>query len=94
MDKAIAYKLRYSSKARRLRIEVVPGEVRIVAPIGMSSSVIKAFVRSRRNWLNDKLAAFSSTEPMHFPFSYEECNEVLVLGRKRFLDESLKKKNY
>ncbi|MCK5131755.1 MAG: M48 family metallopeptidase [Candidatus Sabulitectum sp.] len=87
MKRTIPYLLRYSNRAKRLRLEVVPGEVRVIAPPGISVSLIDEFVRSRENWLADKLSAFASVAPIRLPVFSEDCPELTVLGEKVFLKE-------
>ena len=93
MNKPITYKLRYSRKSKRLRIEVVPGEIRVVAPIGMKVSQINRFLVSKENWLKKKLSAFASLQPIQPLFPYEHCSEIVVLGEKLLLEGCLSCEN-
>ncbi len=81
MKQTVPYKLRYSSRSKRLRIEVVPGEVRVVAPVGSSIYLIDEFVRSKERWITKKIAAFNSTAQTHIPALSKNGREVNVLGR-------------
>ncbi len=89
MNKATIYKLRYSKKSKRLRIEVVPGEIRVVAPVGMKISQINGFVASKESWLKEKLSAFASLEPIQPLLPYEHSAEIVVLGEKVLLKDCL-----
>ncbi len=55
-NETIPYELRRSSKAKRLRIQVRPGQVEVVAPIKVQDSVIAAFVHENRRWIVKKKA--------------------------------------
>lgn len=87
MKRTIPYRLRYSNRAKRLRLEVVPGEVRVIAPPGINVSLIDEFVQSREGWLADKLSAFASVTPVSLPVFSEDCSELMVLGEKVFLKD-------
>ncbi len=90
MTRDIKYRLRYSRRAKRLSIQVVPGEVRVTAPPGVRVSVIDEFVRSRAHWLTEKLACFASVDSPSVPFEFTDGSEVSVLGRKAVLQLSEK----
>jgi len=45
-----------------MRIEVVPGEVRVVVPLGTKAATINLFVNSKQNWIKKKLASFKQTQ--------------------------------
>ena len=81
MKQTVPYKLRYSNRSKRLRIEVVPGEVRVVAPVGSSIFLIDEFVRSKERWIIKKITAFNSTAQTHIPAFSKNGREVNVLGR-------------
>ncbi|NOQ23042.1 MAG: DUF45 domain-containing protein [Candidatus Aegiribacteria sp.] len=82
MKRTVPYQLRYSRRVKRLRLEVVPGEVRVTAPPGTGISVIDEFVLSREKWLAGKLAGFASISPPSAPSEYTEGSEISVLGKK------------
>ena len=84
----ISYRLRYSRRAKRLSLQVVPGEVRVTAPAGANISIIDEFVRSRTRWLTEKLAYFESVVPPSIPFEFTDGSEVSILGRKTVLQLS------
>jgi predicted metal-dependent hydrolase len=62
---AIAYQLRRSARARRLRITVRPGGVEVVAPRRMRDADIAAFVEQSRAWIDAKLAALQRVLAAH-----------------------------
>lgn len=74
------YLLRYSSRAKRLRIQVTPGEVRVIAPSGVSMPVIDKFVRSREEWVKEKLFLFASSAHNSPSSSYTNGAEIYFLG--------------
>lgn len=82
MKSASPYRLRYSKRVKRLRLEVSPGELRVVAPYGLKASVIDEFVQARQSWIAQKLAEFASVIPADLPADYGECSELTVLGEK------------
>jgi len=84
----VSYKLRYSRRAKRLSLQVVPGEVRVIAPAGVNITIINEFVRSRAGWLTEKLAYFASVVPPSIPTEFIDGSEVSVLGRKVVLQLS------
>lgn len=88
MIRGIPYTLRYSRRAKRLSLQVVPGEVRVTAPPGASISVIDKFVRSRARWVTEKLAYFASVVPLLVPSEFTHGSEVSILGRKTVLQLS------
>jgi predicted metal-dependent hydrolase len=47
----IAYHLRRSGRARRLRIVVRPERVEVVAPPGLATAAIESFVREKAGWV-------------------------------------------
>ncbi|MCK4807740.1 MAG: DUF45 domain-containing protein, partial [Candidatus Aegiribacteria sp.] len=85
MIPGISYRLRYSRRAKRLSLQVVPGEVRVTAPAGASISVIEEFVCNRAQWLTEKLACLASVTPPSIPLEFTDGSEVSVLGRKAVL---------
>jgi len=88
MIRGIPYTLKHSRRAKRLSLQVVPGEVRVTAPPGVSISVIDKFVRSRARWVTEKLAYFASVVPPLVPSGFIRGSEVSVLGRKTILQLS------
>lgn len=88
MIPGISYRLRYSRRAKRLSLQVVPGEVRVTAPAGVSISVINEFVLSREKWLNEKLACLASVAPPAVPAEFTDGSEVPVFGKKVILQRS------
>ena len=85
MTRDIHYRLKYSRRAKRLSLQVVPGEVRVTAPAGVSVSVIDGFVRSRTRWLTEKLSYFESVAPPSVPFELTDGSELTVFGEKTVL---------
>ena len=59
-----------------MRIEVVPGEVRVVAPLGTKERQINLFVNSKQRWIRKKLADFEQTQSC---FSIDE-GKMLLFG--------------
>jgi predicted metal-dependent hydrolase len=76
----IPFRLRFSRKAKRMWLQVVPGEVQVTAPAGTSMSIIEKFVHSREKWIREKLSGFASVEPLPVPTEYSNGSVVCVLG--------------
>lgn len=70
------YKLRYSRRSKRIRIEVVPGEVHVVAPFGTKVQRIDLFVNSKRAWIKKKLDSFNEIQSC---FS-KDSGKILLFG--------------
>jgi predicted metal-dependent hydrolase len=62
---AVAYNLRRSARARRLRITVGPGGVEVVAPLRMRDADIAALVGHNRAWIDAKLGALQRVLAAH-----------------------------
>ena len=82
---AVQFSLRYSSRVKRLRLEVVPGEVRVVAPEGVRLSVINAFVQSRESWIHRKTEGFDSLKEQFD----DDGSGVFVLGDKLLISDCM-----
>jgi hypothetical protein len=61
----IAYRLRRSARARRLRITVRPGGVEVVAPLRVREAEIRAFVEYHRAWIQTKTGALQRLLAAH-----------------------------
>jgi predicted metal-dependent hydrolase len=59
------YRIRRSSRARRLRITVQPAGVEVVAPLRMRDADIAAFVRDNQRWIETKLEAIQRRLAAH-----------------------------
>ncbi|MCK5786489.1 MAG: M48 family metallopeptidase [Candidatus Sabulitectum sp.] len=79
------YSLRYSSRARRISIRVSPGSVSVIAPTGADQKVIDAFVESRKQWIEEKLALFSSFEGPSSLVQLEDGAVLWFFGRELHL---------
>jgi len=80
MPAEISYRLQFSRRVKRLRLQVIPGEVIVTAPTGTAITVIEGFVQSREKWLSNKLAYFASVSLPSVPSEYSEGSVVSVLG--------------
>jgi predicted metal-dependent hydrolase len=88
MTQRIPYLLKYSRRAKRLSLQVVPGEVRVTAPAGVRISVIDGFVRSRAKWIAKKLAYFASVDPPAIPAEFANGSNLSVFGETAVLQLS------
>jgi predicted metal-dependent hydrolase len=62
---AIAYRLRRSARARRLRLTVQADGVEVVAPVRMREAEILRFVEQHRDWVLDKVSRLRRTLAAH-----------------------------
>ncbi len=85
MKRKIPYQLRYSRRVKRLRLEVVPGEVRVTVPVGTDISIIDEFVSNRENWIADKLADFALISSPSVPDECTDGSEISVFGERVIL---------
>ena len=63
--KKIAYQLRVSTRARRLRLTVRPTGVEVVVPPRVSMREINAFIDSHRSWIRDKVDKYKTLLARH-----------------------------
>jgi predicted metal-dependent hydrolase len=61
----VAYQLRRSARARRLRLSVRPGGVEVVAPLRARAGDIAAFVEHNRAWIEARLEALQRSLAAH-----------------------------
>jgi predicted metal-dependent hydrolase len=85
----IPYSLRYSRRVKRLRIEIAPRNVTVVAPFGTGAGVIEAFVLRHANAVTAKQRVFQAVASSMMPAFYEHCTELSVLGKTAVLPQSL-----
>lgn len=58
------WNVRVSRRARRLSVRVYPGgRVEVVVPPGASASIVHKFVHTHREWIDQRVADFSSAAP-------------------------------
>ena len=84
-DKQISYAVRFSGRARRISIRVSPGSVSVIAPRGTDRKVIDAFVGSRIQWIEEKLALFNSFEGPSSLVQLEDGAVLWLFGVKVYL---------
>lgn len=58
--KTIAYQLRTSPRAKRLRLTVRPEGVEVVTPPGVSAREVSGFVDSHRAWIREKVEKYQA----------------------------------
>ncbi len=63
--KKIAYELRTSQRARRLRLTVRPDGVEVVAPPRVPVHEIESFIDSHRGWIRDKVEKYQALSADH-----------------------------
>jgi predicted metal-dependent hydrolase len=83
-DTQILYEIRRSKRARRVRITVRPGEVRVTAPLFVRTSKIEKLVKSKSRWIFEKTRALREQEVAAIPERF--VNGAKVLFRGHFLE--------
>lgn len=58
--KTIAYEVRASSRARRLRLTVRPDGVEVVVPPRVPTHEVSSFIDSHRSWIRDKVERYQA----------------------------------
>jgi len=80
-DRADAWTVRASLRARRLSVRVYPGgRVEIVAPHGASPAVVQRFIGEHRRWIDERVRDFAA-----LPVSQNElpqCIDLPAVGQR------------
>ncbi len=63
--KKIAYQIRSSPRARRLRLTVRPDGVEVVVPPRVQAHEVNSFIDSHRGWIRDKVEQYQSLSANH-----------------------------
>jgi len=63
--KKIAYQIRPSPRARRLRLTVRPEGVEVVVPPRVPAHEVKSFIDSHRGWIHDKVETYQALISRH-----------------------------
>lgn len=61
----IAYEIRESPRAKRLRLTVRPGGVEVVVPPRMRAAEVSSFIDSHRGWIRSKVEKFQALMANH-----------------------------
>jgi len=85
----IPYRVRYSRRVKRLKIEIKPGEVVAVAPYGTSVDKIEFLILKHEDVIAEKQKYYQAVASTMVPVFYENCSELPVLGRTVVLPQSL-----
>jgi predicted metal-dependent hydrolase len=64
-EESVAYRVRHSARARRLRITVGPEGVEVVVPVGAPARLVQSFVAQHRGWIAARTAALQRTLDAH-----------------------------
>lgn len=79
--KTIAYQVRTSSRARRLRLTVRPEGVEVVVPPRVPSHEVKLFIDSHRGWIREKVENYQTLLARHSgPDRLENGVSILFRG--------------
>lgn len=88
-NKKVAYTLKKSAKARRMRLAVYcDGSVVITAPQGLHEMVMERFIKEKAGWLFSKLSFFSEldkspvTRYSHKDYILNKEKALLIISKK------------
>lgn len=76
------YRLRFSRRASRIRISVLPGRVSVTAPCGVPEKDVDRFVRGRSSWIMEKLTLFEKHPGPSAGFEAVPGEKVWLFGEK------------
>ncbi len=79
------YSLRFSKRARRIRISVLPGRVSVTSPPGIPLKTVDSFVASRSAWIREKLALFDEHPGPSSEFRNVPGEEIWLFGEKHVI---------
>jgi predicted metal-dependent hydrolase len=85
----IPYRVKYSTRVKRPKIEIKPREIVAVVPYGASVSDIEFFIQKHGDFIAEKQKYYQVAASIMVPVSYENCTELPVLGRTVVLPQSL-----
>ena len=89
-DASLTYAIRASDRRRTLGLELrADGSLTVAAPRGLSLDVIRAFVESRRAWIEAKRALLVQSEPSAPRFLFQNGARLPYLGAELALDVSI-----
>jgi len=89
-DTGFVYAIRESARRRTLCLELrTDGSLIVAAPRGLSLEVIRAFVESRRAWVEAKRALLAQSEPTAPRFLFQNGTHLPYLGTELALKVSI-----
>lgn len=89
-DSSLSYTIRASARRRTLGLELrADGSLTVAAPRGLSLDVIRAFVESRRAWVEAKRALLVQSESSAPHFLFQNGARLPYLGAELALDVSI-----
>jgi len=89
-DTNLAYAIRESARRRTLSLELrADGSLTVAAPRGLSLGVIRAFVESRRHWVEAKRSLLAQPGPPAARFHFQNGARLPYLGTELALDVSI-----
>lgn len=84
----IAYNLKYSTRARRVRIVISRGgAVTVVAPRRMGTNIIQKLVHEKRHWIENKVSIFKNRQVLGSGGSRLEYLQYSARARKLVMDK-------
>ncbi len=89
MCTVVPYKLRYSMRVKRLRIQVVPRGVIAIARHGTAVDDIERAILRHKDFIVEKQKYYQTVESTMIPASYKDCSQLPVLGKNVVLPQDL-----
>lgn len=95
-DKKLAYTLRRSKRAKRMRLAVYcDGSVIVTTPLGVDQSIIEKFLADKKQWVTDKINFFKSVDSKAIRIfskedylKYKDETFVLVHARVKYFNRT------
>jgi predicted metal-dependent hydrolase len=89
-DTSLAYAIRTSARRRTLGLELrADGSLTVAAPHGLALTTIRAFVASRRAWIDAKRALLIQLKPSAPRFQFQSGARLPYLGTELALNVSI-----
>jgi hypothetical protein len=89
-DASLAYAIRTSARRRTLGLELrADGSLTVAAPHGLALTTVRAFVASRRAWIDAKRALLVQSKPSAPRFQFQSGTRLPYLGTELALNVSI-----
>ena len=79
----IEYKLKRSLRRRTISIHIQPdGSIRVLAPASLTDEQILDYVKTKRKWIESKIAYFKASPRIYSPKKYRNGTPLYYLGKR------------
>lgn len=82
-DESFLCSLRVSDRARRIRIQVQPGKVRVTVPQGVPLELARLFIQDRAAWIADRLALYRNNPGPSSEYEPVPGSTIWFMGEER-----------